>query len=170
MLRVHAFVLTGVVLVLPAAASLHAAPVILEWTEQLGTGSGDYSYGVSADSLGNVYISGRTDGSLGGPSAGGADAFLAKYNASGTLKWTEQFGTGSRDYGLRVSADSLDNVYITGDTYGSLGGPNAGLRDAFVAKFAVPEPSSGTLALVGLAALTLLAARRRRRRLAETTH
>jgi len=32
----------------------------VEWTRQLGTGSDDNSQGVSADSLGNVYISGST--------------------------------------------------------------------------------------------------------------
>ena len=48
-----------------------------EWTRQLGTSSLDASYGVSADGLGNVYISGATRGSLGGANAGYADAFLA---------------------------------------------------------------------------------------------
>ena len=43
------------------------------------------SHGVSADGLGNVYISGYTDGSLGGPNAGGDDAFVSKYDAAGTL-------------------------------------------------------------------------------------
>ncbi len=105
MVRIHTFVLTAVVLVLPAAASLHAAPLVLQWTGQLGAGDLDESTGVSADSLGNVYISG--------------------YNND------------------------------------SLGGPHAGDNDVFVAKYAIPEPSSGTLALLGLAALGLLAARRR---------
>ncbi len=163
MLRIHTIVLTAVALILPAAASLQAASVILQWTEQLGTGSDDYSYGVSADSLGNVYITGDTTGSLGGPNAGLRDAFLAKYNASGALQWTEQLGTGSSDHSYGVSADSLGNVYISGRTDGSLGGPNAGGADAFVAKYAIPEPSSGVLALVGLAAFGLLAARRRLR-------
>ncbi len=135
----------------------------LQWIEQLGTGSDDFGGGVSADSLGNVYISGVTQGSLGGANAGGWDAFLAKYDASGTLQWTEQLGTSSYDESPGVSADSLGNVYISGFTAGSLGGPNAGGEDAFVAKYAIPEPSSGVLALFGLAALTLLAARRRRR-------
>ncbi len=218
MFRIHTFVFTAVVLVLPAAASLHAAPLILEWTEQLGTDSDDWGLGVSADSLGNVYISGLTYGSLGGPNAGQSDAFVAKYDASGALQWTEQLGTANWDESYGVSADSLGNVYISGLTYGSLGGPNAGTNDtflakydaagalqwieqlgtgspdasygvsadlagnvyisgstegslggpnaggidAFVAKYAIPEPSSGTLALLGLAALSFLAARRRR--------
>ena len=47
---------------------------------QLGSSGDDYSFGVSADSLGNVYFSGETDGSLGSPNAGGTDAFVAKFS------------------------------------------------------------------------------------------
>jgi hypothetical protein len=50
----------------------------VEWIRQLGPSSDDWSWGVSADGLGNVYISGGTDGSLGGPNAGSADAFVAR--------------------------------------------------------------------------------------------
>jgi hypothetical protein len=48
-----------------------AAPPTLEWIEQLGTSGSEIGYGVSADGLGNVYISGYTSGSLGGTNAGG---------------------------------------------------------------------------------------------------
>jgi hypothetical protein len=64
----------------------------LEWTRQLGTSSDDASRGVSADGLGNVYISGITEGSLDGTNAGGWDAFISRYDASGTLEWTRQLG------------------------------------------------------------------------------
>jgi hypothetical protein len=76
-----------------------------------------------------------TDGSLGGTNAGGYDAFIRKYDASGTLEWTRQFGTSEYDNGVSVSEDGLGGVYISGWTEGSLGGPNAGSRAAFVAKF-----------------------------------
>ena len=39
------------------------------------------------------------------------------------------------EQGMGISADGLGNVYISGYTEGSLGGPNAGDKDAFVAKF-----------------------------------
>ena len=113
----------------------------LQWTRQLGTSNGDFSQGVSADGLGNVYISGVTSGSLEGANAGFSDAFLSKYDASGTLEWTRQFGTGGFDNGWEVSADGLGNVYISGSTEGNLGAPNAGFRDAFISKY----DDSGTL-------------------------
>lgn len=53
----------------------------LAWTTQLGTSSFDEARGVAVDSAGNTYITGETQGSLGGtnPSPGIDDAFLAKY-------------------------------------------------------------------------------------------
>jgi hypothetical protein len=107
----------------------------LLWTRRLGTTGNDWSHGVSADGLGNVYISGETTGSLGGPNEGANDAFVAKYDHAGNLLWTRQYGTSVDDISSGVSADGLGNVYVSGETYGSLSGPNAGNRDAFVAKY-----------------------------------
>jgi hypothetical protein len=107
----------------------------LIWVKQLGTVGGDFSQSVSADGLGSVYISGRTYGNLGGPNAGSADVFLSRYDASGALLWTKQFGTSTDDYGEGVSADGLGNVYATGWTFGSLGGPMVGFQDAFLFKY-----------------------------------
>ena len=119
------------------------------------------SYGVSADGLGNVYISGYTGGSLGGPNAGGNDAFVSKYDAAGNFQWTRQLGTSASDLSYGVSADGLGNVYFSGYTLGSLGGPNAGGDDAFVVKIVdsvVPEPS--TLLLLCFGSLAVLWRRR----------
>ncbi|MCX5672099.1 MAG: SBBP repeat-containing protein, partial [Planctomycetota bacterium] len=107
----------------------------LLWTRQLGTSYEDYCYGVSVNKLGNVFIAGTTYGPLGGPNAGGADVFVSKWNDSGDLLWTRQFGTDKEDYSSGVFADDLGNVYISGWTKGSLGGPNAGSHDAFLAKY-----------------------------------
>jgi hypothetical protein len=113
----------------------------LIWVKQLGTVGGDFSKGVSADGLGSVYISGRTYGNLGGSNAGSADAFLSRYDASGALIWTKQMGTSTDDFGEAVSADGLGNVYCTGWTFGSLGGPLVGFQDAFLFKY----DTAGTL-------------------------
>jgi hypothetical protein len=51
----------------------------LRWTRRLGTTTLDTARGVSVDSSGAAYIGGQTKGRLGGPSAGGFDAYLAKY-------------------------------------------------------------------------------------------
>ena len=80
-------------------------------------------------------VTGSTTGNLGGPNAGGADAFISKYDASGTLQWNRQLGTSGRDLSHGVSADGLGSVYISGYTAGSLAGPNAGHYDAFISKY-----------------------------------
>lgn len=107
----------------------------LQWVKQTGTTGVDGIRGVSTDQLGNIYVGGFTSGSLGGPNAGGYDAFVAKFDAAGNLQWTKQLGTSAEDQETGVSADGLGNVYISGYTYGSLGGPNAGDRDAFLAEY-----------------------------------
>ncbi len=111
------------------------SPVSVGWTQQLGTSGNDYSRSVATDSNGNVYITGDTTGSLGGVNQGGTDGWLAKYNTAGTLQWKTQLGTSGNDYSRSVAIDSNGNVYITGDTNGSLAGVNQGGYDAWVAKY-----------------------------------
>jgi hypothetical protein len=113
------------------------------WARQIGTAATDFVTGVSADGLGNVYVAGFTDGSLGGPNAGGSDAFVSKYDQDGNRVWIRQFGTPADDGNyddpatrFGVAADGIGNVYIVGYTQGSLGGPYSGGEwDSFVAKY-----------------------------------
>lgn len=108
----------------------------LEWIRQLGTSGSEASNGLAVDASGNAYITGYTNGSLSGPNSGGFDAFLARYNADGTLEWTRQIGAASfYDVSQSVAVDSAGNAYISGWTDGSLGGPNAGINDAFLARY-----------------------------------
>ena len=114
----------------------------LQWTQQLGTSSSDSSYSVAVDGAGNAFICGRTRGSLGGENAGDWDAFLAKYDSAGNLLWTQQLGTLSEDVGFSVAIDSAGNAFISGWTYGGLGGENAGGADAFLVKFVLTDFSA----------------------------
>ena len=121
---------------LDAFVSKYDAQGKLLWTRQLGTTEEDQGRGVAADGLGNVYISGFTAGSLGGPNAGGFDAFVSKYDGQGTLLWTRQLGTSKADQSMGASADKLGNIYIAGSTNGSLDGVPSGDRlSAFVSKY-----------------------------------
>ncbi|WP_442483085.1 SBBP repeat-containing protein [Aeoliella sp. SH292] len=122
----------------------------LLWVQQFGTANDDLSFGVSADTLGNVYVTGRTEGALSGEAAGGFDAFVRKYDATGMHLWTEQFGTAFEDDSRSIIADGLGNLYLTGRTYGNLGGANAGAADVYVAKYAdpVPEPTTATFGII----------------------
>lgn len=124
------------------------------WSRQIGTSNFDKSLSVTVDSEGNAFISGVTKGNFGGLNAGDEDAFLAKFDPSGTVLWVQQIGTAQSDVSYSVAVDSIGNAYISGDTKGSLGGPNVWSNDVFLAKFAIPEPMSVTL--FTLSGLTLL--------------
>jgi len=103
---------------------------------QLGTPTTDWGFGVAADRLGNVYVTGYTQGSLGGPSAGEEDIFLSKYSAAGSLLWSRQFGsTSDEEAGYAVSADVLGNVFVAGYSCGSLGGPEVGSGGSFLGRY-----------------------------------
>jgi len=108
-----------------------------QWTKQLGTSYWDYGNSVTTDSLDNIYVNVVTSGDLdGNTSSGGNDTFLVKYNSSGTKQWTKQLGTSYIDYGYSVTTDSLDNIYVTGITYGDLdGNTKSGNGDIFLVKY-----------------------------------
>ncbi len=108
-----------------------------QWTRLLGTAGSDSAWAVAVDGSGNIYISGFTDGNLGGETnSGGTDAFLAKYNSAGTLQWTRLLGNATLTYSYAVAVAGSGNIYISGMTRGSLDGEtNAGIQDIFIAKY-----------------------------------
>ena len=106
-----------------------------QWSTQIGTGKYEWVAGIALDGSGNIYITGSTDGDLGGPNQGGYDAFIAKFDSGGTVQWTRQMGSTDRDYGQGIAVDGSGNSYIAGHTSGDLAGPNQGYHDAFIAKY-----------------------------------
>ncbi len=133
----------------------------LQWTRQIGTGVPNMDHdgidSVVVDGSGDVYVTGCTEGDLGGTNAGNDDAFLAKYDGLGNQMWIVQFGTEDGERWNYVAVDG-SGVYISGETGGDLGGTNAGGYDAYLVKY-VPEPAS--FVLLGLGGIALLKRRRR---------
>ncbi len=107
----------------------------LLWNRQTGSAGDDYAKGVAIDIAGNAYITGYTDGDLGGPSVGNGDIFLTKYDSAGNQLWMHQIGAAGTQYGNQVAVDRAGNAYVSGATTGNLGGPNAGGWDIFLAKY-----------------------------------
>jgi hypothetical protein len=107
------------------------------WTRQLGSAEGDFVRSVALDRAGNIYLAGVTLGTLAGQvHAGAADAFVYKYDPSGSVVWIRQFGTAADDEAFGVAVDRAGNVYVTGFSVGSLSGqPTAGGPDTFVRKY-----------------------------------
>ncbi len=106
-----------------------------QWTQQLGTSSGDEGRGVTVDSSDNIYVTGKTEGGLdGNTNLGSWDIFLVKYNSSGTKQWTQQLGTPTYEGANGVTVDSSDNIYVTGNTRGKLDSYSGGY-DTFLVKY-----------------------------------
>jgi len=105
------------------------------WLRQFGSTKIDEAGGVATDTLGNIYVAGRTFGNLGGVNAGPYDAFVAKYDTGGNAIWTRQFGTPQDEEPVVVSTDGVGNLYVAGSTQGALVGVNVGSFDAFVTKY-----------------------------------
>jgi hypothetical protein len=105
------------------------------WTRQFGTHDRDGASAVAADSSG-VYVAGTTGGQFTGQTTNGLrDGFVRKYSPTGTLDWTEQFGTTNSDavHGIAVTSDG---VFVVGDTYGVFDGQSQkGVLDAYVVAF-----------------------------------
>lgn len=112
----------------------------VEWTKQEGivnTGSNEYPYGIAIDSLGNVYVSYQTNGTVSGGSSGGQDIVVLKYttiapnppntvtatagNAQATITFTSPttdnpitlYTVTSIPYGVQASGESLP-LTVTG--------------------------------------------------------
>lgn len=106
------------------------------WIEQLDGGfSSDYANAVATDNRGNVYITGKTWGNLGGNNLGEGDIWVAKYNKKGSKLWVKQFGSTAEDVANEIALDKNGNIYLVGNTSGSLNGTYlGGETDVFVAK------------------------------------
>jgi Beta-propeller repeat len=81
------------------------------WGQQFGTRGFDSASDVVVDASGNSYVVGSTSGAL-GFKVGSYDAYLRKYNSSGVVQWTRQFGTMDSDFSFGVALDGNNNVFV----------------------------------------------------------
>jgi len=124
------------------------------WACYYGGNDWDQGKGIATDNSGNVLITGIT-GSANFPilAAGGYsqafgggiyDAFVVKFNSSGTRLWACYYGGNDPEYGCGIAVDNTNNVLITGYTKsgnfpvlaaGGYSQPFGGGWEAYVAKF-----------------------------------
>ncbi len=110
----------------------------LNWASQLGSGSYDYGFSVSAAGDG-VYIVGYTEGDLDGNTKAGTlagDFFVVKFGLDGNKQWTREMGTTDIWDGAYAVHATGNGAYVAGYTEGSLGGyANTGSTDIFLSDF-----------------------------------
>lgn len=104
---------------------------------------------ITCDANGNSYFCGNTmtqnniaSGGYQNTYGGATDAFLVKFNSSGTRQWGTYYGGPSEDIGLNSFCDVNGNVFLSGRTVStnsisSAGHQNTfgGQYDAFLVKF-----------------------------------
>ena len=133
----------------------------VSWLAQINGPAADVGLGITTDSGGNVYVTGRggavvtafsSNGVAFGTtltSSGGFDTFIVKYNTSGIVQWVARVGSTGDDTAYAIATDSSGNVYVTGQggtgavvtAFSSNGAAfgttlaNSGSNDTFLVKY-----------------------------------
>jgi hypothetical protein len=103
-----------------------------QWTRQFGTNGTDRALAIAVSGE-DVYVAGSTDGRFPKQQPlGGLDAWVARFDADGSMIWLRRFGT-SGDDGATAIAAAGSAAYVAGSTTGRLPRQSrAGGTDAFV--------------------------------------
>ena len=127
---------------------------VVQWVARVASTSFDPANAISIDTSGNVYITGQSGGIVTAfnangtafattiQNAGGADAYIVKYNTDGAVQWVARVASTGNDIGNGIATDTSGNVYITGQ-----GGSNV-VVTAFNANgtaFGTTLPASGSI-------------------------
>ncbi len=119
------------------------------WRNQIGTTANDTADALAVDGIGNIYISGSTDGALtDGGAQGKKDFWVAKFSADGDEQWRFQLGTDEEDIPASMAVlwnegnnrgfavDGGGNIYLLG----YVAGGNFEIKMSWLAKLCnVPE-------------------------------
>jgi len=129
---------------------LSADGATLVYATYLGGNSIDRGAGIAVDGAGNAYVTGvtyddfPTRHALQPEPGGGADAFVTKLSAEGTVVYSTYLGGTKWDAGEDIAVDGAGNAYVTGNTFSTdfptrlaLQPGFGGEFDAFVAKLSV---------------------------------
>lgn len=100
----------------------------VQWMKKFGSPGSEEAYGLAEDTKGNVIVCGLTDydslvvgGTTG--SQGTSDAFMAKFDASGSMKWMYTYGSNKNDVAWDVKVDK-DRYIMVGWTKALTTGDN----------------------------------------------
>lgn len=124
---------------------------VRQWGTYYGDLGQEQGHGVACDNSGNAYLIGFTNSALNIATSGSHqatiggifDAFLTKFNGTGSRIWSTYYGGTEDDDISAVKCDATGNIYISGwtasttnmATSGSHQSSKSGLYDAYVAKF-----------------------------------
>ena len=99
------------------------------YAKSLGSNDFEDAISLKVNKNGDVYITGSFKGTVDfdpGPgtailtSNGGTDIFFAKYNGKGEYLYAKSIGSSGNDLSHSIAIDSIGNLYLTGDFWGSV--------------------------------------------------
>jgi hypothetical protein len=130
-------VVLAMLMVIPLGQAMGANAHSVEWVKQFGSTTTEHINAGGTDGLGYAYVTGDTSGSINGQAhIGSQDAFVIKYNTTGGVEWTREFGTTGTERANGVAGDGSGNVYVVGITDNNLiPGGHVGGRDGFIRKY-----------------------------------
>jgi hypothetical protein len=120
----------------------------VEWVVDLSASNAVSAYDVEVDGAGNVVVVGAFNETLEIEgetlvSAGGFDAFVARFSPTGELQWAHAFGGPNADGVSGVGLDGDGNIHVFGGLSGEvdLGGGTLANPDSLTAWVAIYDPS-----------------------------
>ncbi|MGH1339502.1 MAG: SBBP repeat-containing protein, partial [Aureispira sp.] len=124
---------------------------VRQWATYGSGNRSQYSRSCAIDGNGNIYLVGSTQSNTNfstsgvhqGTYGGNGDAFIVKFNPSGTRLWASYYGGSDAEDGESCAIDGNGNIYLGGTTSSTnniaAGGHQntygGGTRDAFIVKF-----------------------------------
>jgi len=132
-------------------AKLNTTGTSLTYSTFLGESGFDTALGITVNSAGNVFVTGftsstafpTTTGAFDTSFSGGTDAFITKFNPTGSaLIYSTFLGVGGTDVGFDIAIDNAGNAFVTGytssvnfpTTVGAFDTSHNGNDDGFVVK------------------------------------
>ena len=115
-------------------SKVDASGGILLYSTFLGGGGCDSANSIAIDSSGSIHVTGNSSSpnfpthnalqpNLGNQPNGVGDAFVTKFNSTGTsLTFSTYLGASSRDDGNGIAVDASGNVYVVGQSYDDFDG------------------------------------------------
>ncbi|NVJ14916.1 SBBP repeat-containing protein [Myxococcus sp. AM010] len=94
-----------------------------EWLSQNGTQMDDFATGLAVGAPDKLFFTGYTGGSFAnGGNPSNYDIVVALYDTAGNPYWLQQYGTSVSDLARGIAITPTHEVYVVGNTYGSLDG------------------------------------------------
>ncbi|MBA3664135.1 MAG: SBBP repeat-containing protein [Bacteroidetes bacterium] len=103
----------------------HAQPGFA-WAKQMGGPGYDSAWGITTDSKNNAITTGYFGSTADfdpGPgiftltASGSSDIFISKLDVNGNFLWAKSLGGDTGDWGLSITSDRYDNIYVAGFFY-----------------------------------------------------